>query len=76
MGTAIVVSPEWRSNWRVATGPPAKREHRAQQEPDRKSAYTRHYAFKGRGRKEFLRQDMKVEVNELVLTREGAGLGV
>lgn len=49
--------------------------HKAQQEPDRRSQYTRHYAFKGRGRKEFLRSDMKDQVDELVFTRAGAGVG-
>jgi hypothetical protein len=40
-------------------------EFRASQEPPR-STYTRHYTFKGRGRKEFFLTDMKEEVNELV----------
>lgn len=54
--------------------PPRLRDAKAQQEPDRRSQYTRHYAFKGRGRKEFLRSDMKNDANELVPTRGAAGL--
>lgn len=49
-------------------------DHRAQQEPDRRSPYNRHYAFKGRGRKEFLRTDMKDDVNELVFTKSAVGV--
>lgn len=41
---------------------------KANADPDRRASYNRHYAFKGRGRKEFLRSDVKEEVNELVPT--------
>ncbi|KXZ44111.1 hypothetical protein GPECTOR_73g632 [Gonium pectorale] len=60
--------------WTSGPGAEEESDHRAQQEPDRRSQYTRHYAFKGRGRKEFLRSDMKDDANELVFTKAGAGL--
>lgn len=41
---------------------------KANADPDRRASYNRHYAFKGRGRKEILRSDMKEDVNELVPT--------
>lgn len=49
---------------------------KANADPDRRASYNRHYAFKGRGRKEILRSDMKEDVNELVPTTvSGAGRG-
>ncbi|KAG2483943.1 hypothetical protein HYH03_017194 [Edaphochlamys debaryana] len=60
--------------WTSGPGAEEESDHKAQQEPDRRSQYTRHYAFKGRGRKEFLRSDMKDDVNELVFTRSAAGV--
>ncbi|GIL65092.1 hypothetical protein Vafri_18862 [Volvox africanus] len=60
--------------WTSGPGTEEECEFKAQQDADRRSQYTRHYAFKGRGRKEFLRQDMKTEVNMLVFTKSGAGL--
>ncbi|GLC45872.1 hypothetical protein PLESTB_001448000 [Pleodorina starrii] len=68
LGLALVI---W---WTSGPGADEESDHKAQQDPDRRSQYTRHYAFKGRGRKEFMRQDMKTEVNELVFTKGGAGL--
>ncbi|PNW87652.1 hypothetical protein CHLRE_02g142246v5 [Chlamydomonas reinhardtii] len=60
--------------WTSGPGADEEMDAKAQQEPDRRSQYTRHYAFKGRGRKEFLRSDMKNDANELVPTRGAAGL--
>lgn len=68
IGLAIAI---W---WTSGPGADEESDHRAQQEPDRRSPYNRHYAFKGRGRKEFLRTDMKDDANELVFTKSAVGV--
>lgn len=40
---------------------------------EKRTAYSRHYAFKGRGRKEYLRVEVKDDRTEIVPTRAHTG---
>lgn len=39
---------------------------------EKRNPYSRHYAFKGRGRKEHLRADVKMDRTELVPARKSS----
>lgn len=51
------------------SGPGADEASDAKAKAEKRNPYSRHYAFKGRGRKEHLRADVKLDRTELVPAR-------